>query len=52
MGLIRQGIVATAYSNSLPVNEACSSEAQAVDSAEYRTLLTNAKSIVVDIRVF
>jgi hypothetical protein len=44
--------VGYAYSNGLAINEPCSSEAQAVDGAEHRTLLTDAKGIVVDICMF
>ena len=40
------------YSDGLAVNETCSSKAQAIDGAEYRTLLTNAKGIIVDVCMF
>jgi hypothetical protein len=52
MGLTMKILVAMAYSNGLAVNEACSSEAQAVDGTEYRTLLANAKGIIVNICMF
>jgi len=52
VGVITKNFLVTAYRNGLAVNEACSSEAQAVDGTEYRTLLTDAKGIIVNICMF
>ena len=51
-GYHNESLTAVAYSDGLAVNEACSSKAQAIDGTEHRTLLTDAKGIIVDIRMF